>query len=173
MSDDLRLFETEDDRDWHACVDPSCENPGTIAVTLFGQAVAYACASTAPEISRRLWTRPAKRPSKTPGPRSDTVADRVTQAAIDRVQEAAHDAWLDAARTEVETLARTGREFTTDDVWTALEPLDVETHEPRAMGAVIRGAAHDGLIERTGAFIESERVEAHRNPKAVWIGTGR
>lgn len=147
------------------CMNPECDAPGTVVLRVFGHDVGHACrpCSKIPTAIRADRDRPA----------SGDETRRVTQAAIDRVEEAAHEEWLDAAASAVAALAATGRPFTTDDVWARLEDVDVETHEPRAMGAVVRAATRDGLIARTGEFRESERVAAHRNPKAVWIGTGR
>jgi hypothetical protein len=41
-------------------------------------------------------------------------------------------------------------------------------HEPRALGALMREAARNGLIEATDRVRPSERPQCHMNPKRVW-----
>lgn len=47
-------------------------------------------------------------------------------------------------------------------------PSDARTHEPRALGALMREAARAGDIEATDAWALSERVACHRRPLRVW-----
>ncbi len=89
-------------------------------------------------------------------------------AAIDRVDENADEAWKKAAAVIVERLCRTRGEFTTDDVWKLLADSGRGTHEPRAMGAVMRTAATGGLCANTGRVVKSVREECHNRPVAVW-----
>jgi hypothetical protein len=91
-----------------------------------------------------------------------------TVLSVDRVEANAHRAWLDAAYEVVERLAKTRRYFTTDDVHELLDGQDVWTHEARAMGAVLRKAARNGLIVGTNEYALSQRAVAHSNPKRVW-----
>lgn len=76
--------------------------------------------------------------------------------------------WLDVARGIVRAMPP-GHEFTTDDVWVSLG--DVRTHEPRAMGAVMRGLQRDGVIVNTRQYRPSERAECHARPIPVWRRT--
>lgn len=92
-----------------------------------------------------------------------------TQLAIDQVQEHANPDWLDTARRIVVVLAHSGRPFTTDDVWDELAKHSTVTHEPRALGAVIRNAARMGLIRSTGTYVKTRRREAHSRPIPEWI----
>lgn len=101
-----------------------------------------------------------------------TLRIKVAQArdeALARVE--AHTAPIFAEHADriVRTLARTGREFTTDEVWKHL--VGVFTHEPRALGAVITRLAKAGIIEKTGAYVPSGRIECHGRPVPVWVGT--
>ena len=103
-------------------------------------------------------------------PNSDFSADQgalARDAAIDRVEANAMIAWKDAALTAVKHAAQNRREFTTDQIW-ALIPRDVGTHEPRALGAVMRIAAKMGWIEPTDRHLASCKVAAHRRPMRVW-----
>lgn len=91
-------------------------------------------------------------------------------AAIDQVETNADDAWKDKAAQAVSILASGNREFTTDEVWALLATagIDVSTHEPRAMGAIMRACAREGLIEATDRTRCSVRVACHRRPVRVW-----
>lgn len=88
--------------------------------------------------------------------------------AIQQVEEHADPDWKDVAYRVVATLTETMSEFTTDDVWYELQRSPNSTHEPRALGAVMRRAARDGLIVPTDRYRESTRPICHRSPKRVW-----
>jgi len=96
--------------------------------------------------------------------------DELTTEAIDRVQRNANVAWQKAAYEVVKDLSAVRRDFTTDTVWRAMELQHPEltTHEPRAMGAVMRTAARMRLIQTTGAFQKTKRPQAHGRPIAIW-----
>lgn len=85
---------------------------------------------------------------------------------IRRADEHADRDWKDAAYAAVVELAHRRQVFTTDSVHEIIG--DVSTHEKRAMGAIMRRAARDGLIVATDRYVASDRSEAHRNPKRVW-----
>jgi hypothetical protein len=99
--------------------------------------------------------------------------ERRRDDAIDRVDENAQKDWKDAARVAVAALASLKDTFTTDDVWKLLETQGYQTHEPRALGAVMRRAARNGLIESTDRTRLSERPECHRRPVRIWRSTCR
>ena len=80
-------------------------------------------------------------------------------------------AWRGAAATIVRDLARTHAEFTTDHVWQQLDALGYSTTEHRAMGAVMRAAALDGVIVKTDRVAPSTRPCSHRRPVAIWRAT--
>lgn len=87
------------------------------------------------------------------------------EAAIDRVEANADSEWADRALDAVRAVARRKATFIVDEVW---QELGEEPKEPRAMGAVIRRAASEGVIVATPKYEPSERVTAHRNPRRVW-----
>lgn len=89
-------------------------------------------------------------------------------AALAQVELAADDNWKDAAMQAVKEIAASRGEFTTDHVWEALQGLGVATHEHRAMGAVMRSACSEGLIEKTNRVVPTMRPGAHRRPVTVW-----
>jgi hypothetical protein len=79
---------------------------------------------------------------------------------------AASEEWKDRWDRAIAALARTGEEFTADDVRRiAGPPLD----HPNAAGARFHAAARRGLIERTG-YRKSARQILHAHPIAVWRG---
>lgn len=59
--------------------------------------------------------------------------------------------------------------FTTDDVWEQLQKWGVEpSHEKRAMGAIMTQAAKKAWVTKTDRVRNSQRVECHNRPVAVW-----
>lgn len=96
-----------------------------------------------------------------------------SREAIDRAERNADDDWLTAANATVRRLAFTHDEFTTDDVWAVLDRLPVDTHERRALAAVMRRAARRGLIATTDRYTPSQRTACHGRPVRVWRSTYR
>jgi DNA-binding GntR family transcriptional regulator len=95
--------------------------------------------------------------------------DLLAQAAIQEAEDHADQAWLNAAQRIVHELVQAGEPFTTDDVWDRLDRMDVHTHEPRALGAVMRHAARTGLIVNSGLYCKSSRAQNHARPIPRWI----
>ena len=94
-------------------------------------------------------------------------ATRAKQEAITRADDSAHKEWRDAALEAVFLTAFDHSHFIVDEVWPYIGQ-GYETHELRAMGAVMRKAVKIGWIEPTENFILSSRVTSHRNPRRVW-----
>lgn len=88
--------------------------------------------------------------------------------ALERVDKHADRSWKEVALDVVRHLAATRETFTTDDVWRELEKHSVSTHEPRAIGAVMRSCASSGMIRNTKRAVESTREECHRRPVTIW-----
>lgn len=115
-----------------------------------------------PDVSDRLPigdTRPRQRFDAVEG-------GRLRDEGIARADAAAPSDWRQRALAAGRMLARTRREFTTDDLWAVLD--GDKPREPRSLGAVMRSLQNEGLIESTEAHVKTERPEAHRNPKRVW-----
>jgi hypothetical protein len=88
---------------------------------------------------------------------------------IRRVHEHADPAWLAQAYSAIQHLCAQRFSFTSDDVWALLDARNVPApREPRALGAVMRQAARDGLLEASGEYVQSERSECHNRPVAIW-----
>lgn len=96
-----------------------------------------------------------------------TAAFAVADEAIAGVEANAHPSWLEVARAIVWSLP-SGREFTTDHVWEWLERSSVRTHEPRALGAVMREMQRKGQIVNTKQYQPSARRECHARPIPIW-----
>lgn len=96
----------------------------------------------------------------------------VTNEAINGVKTAVDPAWLKAADRAVRRVAKKHPTFTTDEVWAALKRSKATTTERRAMGAVMRKAAAEGIIESTKTYQVSTRPECHRRPITVWASIG-
>lgn len=92
--------------------------------------------------------------------------------AIQRAKEHADREWYGDALGIVAALARRGEAFTTDDVWAQTDPT-LSTHEPRALGAVMRDARKRGWIVPTSEYRQSSRLECHGRPVRVWRAAGR
>lgn len=98
--------------------------------------------------------------------------EALAREGMGRAESNADQDWLTRAREVVKALIAAGEPFTTDHIWYRLEQLGVATHEPRALGALIRQAAKQGVIQRQG-YIPTTRPEAHARPIPVWVATGK
>tara|TARA_R110000803_G_scaffold188813_1_gene251277 strand:- start:371 stop:703 length:333 start_codon:yes stop_codon:yes gene_type:complete len=89
--------------------------------------------------------------------------------AIRNVAKHTDEQWKEFAQSAVLILLKVCEfeEFTTDEVW-ELMPPGVETHDPRAMGAIMLEAAKSGLIVATDKYQPSKRAVCHRRPLRVW-----
>lgn len=95
------------------------------------------------------------------------TAQEARDEAITRVEENAAPDWKTFARIAVKLCAAQHETFTTDDVLRYM-PSGVETHEPRAWGAIMRNMARQGLIESTPEYRVSSSAKCHARPKRVW-----
>lgn len=88
--------------------------------------------------------------------------------AVEQVGEAADPTWRRVALLAVEAVAVEREEFSTDHVWTYLEGCGVKTHEPRALGAIMRSARAKAVAAATDRYVPSTRPECHARPVRVW-----
>lgn len=83
-----------------------------------------------------------------------SLAEAITsrERAIVLVAEHANVSWKDVALVAVRLTAERQDTFISDDVWDTLAELfpEFDTHEPRAMGAVMRQAVKAGYCVRAG-----------------------
>lgn len=101
----------------------------------------------------------------------DAIAAR--DKGIQQAEDHAHQQWLDVAYNAIVTLAQQKDTFTADDLWRIIDWTGATTHEPRAMGAVVKRAVRDGIIEPTGSYVKSARKVNHARPQPVYRGLRR
>ena len=101
---------------------------------------------------------------------SISAAIAARDEAIDRVERNAFADWSEAAYLACCLVAEDQPFFTTDDVWQKMSIVfpQFKTHEPRAMGAIMRRAAKDGIAKPTDEYVRSDRPECHRRPTMRW-----
>ena len=87
--------------------------------------------------------------------------------AIDRVERHADSDWKRHVLDVIWGLAAFRPELTSDDVWRLLDD-DLGTHEPRALGAMLKKAAAEGWVTATDTYRPSERAACHARPVRVW-----
>ena len=95
------------------------------------------------------------------------IGQDLRDRALEQVLANAETDWVTKAKTVVQHLAASGREFTPDDIWTAgLE----RPREARALGPVMMWAVRTKVIEPTGAWRNSTQKSQHATPVRVWRG---
>lgn len=88
--------------------------------------------------------------------------------AVARVERHADPDWKDRALDVIWGLAAHTPELTSDDIWRLLGDEDAATHEPRALGAMLKKAAGEGWIIPTDTYRPSARAACHARPVRVW-----
>ena len=97
-----------------------------------------------------------------------TPATLARDTAMSAAERHADPEWLAAAAKAVRGCAAVYNEFTSDDVWSALALMGKSTHEPRALGPVMRAAVRDGICQPTGHYRPSVREACHARPVMVY-----
>lgn len=88
--------------------------------------------------------------------------------AITRVDAHADVDWKAAAYATGIRIAEREEYLISEDIWQALVDAGVHTHEPRAMGAVMKRLSHDKVIAPTDRFITSPSPLGHGRPSRMW-----
>lgn len=88
--------------------------------------------------------------------------------AVDRVERNADSDWKTKAYEAGKRLARDNKFIISEEIWDALSVEGVTTHEPRAMGPIMRRLQADKIIEPTGDFVISPSPLGHGRPSRVW-----
>lgn len=92
-------------------------------------------------------------------------ANAAKDEAIARVEAHANEEWLEQARWAIHLVAASRPSFTSQEVW---PHIPGETHDKRAMGAAMRAAEREGIIEPTLTWQQSDSIVNHRRPQRVW-----
>jgi hypothetical protein len=106
---------------------------------------------------------------KTADPRRLSIFDQQERKAVEGIELSYRNAptyWKSAAAKTLRELCKLKSEFTADDFWELLATKGIHTGEPRALGAVIRGAERSGMIKATGNYLPSRR--RHKSPIMLW-----
>lgn len=104
---------------------------------------------------------------------SDDIFDaaegnKARDEAIKRVAKNADKAWMLRCEAVLQEICLTTPEFTTDRIWWKMG--DDRPHEPRALGAVTRRAAKNGIMHpKDCSPHKSIRKRCHRRPLTVWV----
>jgi hypothetical protein len=103
-----------------------------------------------------------------PGPVLDAVAARQARdAGIAQVEAHADETFQEAALAAVHQVAYQRATFCVDDVW-ATRATWPETHDRRALGAVMQTARRLEWIEPTDQFVCTTQRASHAAPVRVW-----
>jgi hypothetical protein len=87
--------------------------------------------------------------------------------AVTRVGQHADPDWVEQTLDVIYCLAVSRSQITTDDIWQTVGEV-AATHEPRALGAVMRQAARLGYVKATDRYVPSARAACHARPVRVW-----
>ena len=108
---------------------------------------------------------------KCPGPWCRTCGTTRIEVARDnairRADVHANKDWKTVAYEVGQILARDNDNLISEDIMEAM-PLWVSTHEPRALGAVMRRLAKNGFIVATSEYVRSTSPLGHARPSVVW-----
>lgn len=98
----------------------------------------------------------------------DAIVER--DEAMGRVERNTDTDWAQAAENTIRWLARSRPLFTTDDVWFDLASrTNLEAHDNRAIGPVMKRMQAQGVIQPTDVFRPSTR--RHAAPIRCWKAT--
>lgn len=101
-----------------------------------------------------------------------TDAQLALDDALERARDHADAQWMLDAQEAVLVVAKRDDLFTTDEVWEWLEMFSTHTtHDPRAMGAVMRWAVQARICQPTQTYRNSTRPACHKRPVRVWEPT--
>lgn len=122
---------------------------------------------------RKTQPKPPEEPASTPEESTAAIpltdAEQLAEAieardeAIERVEQS-HDDWVGQAIIIIYQLCKEQDEFTSDDLWTTLDP----PAEPRALGAAMRLVKKLRYCDPTGDTKQSRRKTCHARPLRVW-----
>lgn len=93
------------------------------------------------------------------------LGEQLREESIKRVYGAADQLAREDAMRAIRAVAGRLPEFTTDDVWLEMRH---HPHEPRMMGAMMRWASSNGIVERTDRTMMSSLPQNHRRPVRIW-----
>jgi hypothetical protein len=89
---------------------------------------------------------------------------------MDRAERHAEPYWWQCMLEAAKAVAQRKPYFFSDDVvrWCREHHPNVTTHEPRAIGPLLREACRLGYAEKTQDYVPSEQRQCHSRPMLVW-----
>lgn len=91
-----------------------------------------------------------------------------TEAGIQAAHDHADETWKSTAYAAIVAVARRQAKLNADDVWDELRNAKPTTHEPSALGPLIRIAARNGIIRKAhGEMVKTKFDRRHRELQ-VW-----
>lgn len=97
----------------------------------------------------------------------DQHINHTRDQAIKQATKNANQQWWDAAYATGLMLSKRQPTLISEDIFEAMPP-GVGTHEPRAMGGIMRALKKAGRIEPTDQYIKSPSIYGHGRPSRVW-----
>jgi hypothetical protein len=94
-----------------------------------------------------------------------SLGEALRDAGMSRAEQAESDEWNAACDAAIAWWAKTGEEFTAEEVRKRVG----DPKHPNAMGPRFAAAARAGLIVRVG-YARSPRPSLHAHPTALWKG---
>jgi hypothetical protein len=100
--------------------------------------------------------------------KADLSTKELTDCAIEAAVDAADPAWRDTAIRVVRGLCMSQATLSADDIWNALKAYNEATHEPRALGGILRHCAKLGYCKVSDQYIKSRLPQRHSRPIPLW-----
>lgn len=95
--------------------------------------------------------------------------EELAARAIAQAEANAKNEWKTWASRAVWEVANMKEYFTTDDIWAFLDQIEVTTHDPRALGGIMRTVARKGWCQRDGRHVHTKRPVGHARPIPVYL----
>ena len=92
------------------------------------------------------------------------------ELAIEEAYAAANEKWKENAEKRLYYLAKRRLFFTSEDILSYLDAKGIKTRNNSALGAIMRNAARNGIIEPAG-YETAVRASRHKAPIRKWKST--
>lgn len=100
-------------------------------------------------------------------PHHQFTMEELIDDALKSVASNTPDGWKIAVALIVKQICRDKQEFTTDDVWELVDTTDLQVHDNRAMGVIIRYGMEQGWLVDTDKVKPSTRRVCHGRKIAI------
>lgn len=94
---------------------------------------------------------------------------KTKEKAVNEVEAHADPEWVAKAEHALEVVIQDEVNFTSDAIWKVLDHWQIpRPNSPSAMGSILRRAARNNKIRKTGRFIPSTQSTNHQRDVAEW-----